>query len=59
MARPAALTLKRMTVLEAPAEADTRPVMLVPKPCTLEEFEAVAIPQQRALMQWCAEDRDE
>ena len=60
MARPNTAVLKRVQVLEAPAEADLRPVMQVPAPCaSFEEFERVAIPQQAALMKWCAEDRRE
>ena len=59
MARLNTTLLKRVQVLEEPAKANLRPVMLVPKPCTPEEFEAVAIPQQAALLAASMRDRQD
>ena len=57
MARPNTAVLKRVQVLEAPSAAYTGGVMLCPKPCTPEEFERVAIPQQAALIAASMSDR--
>jgi hypothetical protein len=56
--RPNTTLLKRVQVLEAPAKAELR-VMLVPKPCTASEFEAVAIPMQAALLAASMRDRQD
>jgi len=57
--------LKRVQVLEEPRDAvpkrkelQATGVMQVPRPCTPEEFERVAIPMQAALMKFCEEDRN-
>lgn len=58
MARPNTAVLKRVQILEAPAEADMRPVMIVPTG-SASDWERIAIAQQRELLARSAEDRRE
>ena len=58
MARPSVTVLKRVEVMEAPAKADVRPVMLVPTG-SAEEWQRLARIQQAELYARSADDRRE